>query len=95
MKNPLRFASSMHSVQGIAGRDYTTPSDPAFPVDGPLNDEGVLRSRPTFWKHPGPAHALSRQLQRKSQDCQYAGLCTNAPLIDSTVTFEAERVSPQ
>ncbi|HXY01912.1 MAG TPA: hypothetical protein VEI54_13400, partial [Candidatus Limnocylindrales bacterium] len=33
------FASSMYIVQGIAGRNFATVSDPAFPVDILINDE--------------------------------------------------------
>jgi len=33
------FASSMFLVQGIAGRDRSPDTDPAYPVDVLLNDE--------------------------------------------------------
>lgn len=82
------FASSMYVVQGIAGRDYVVPSDPAFPVDVLLNDEVCSVRGLPFGAIQGPLTFEPGTYNVKVSIANALAPCTNAPLIDKTVTIE-------
>jgi hypothetical protein len=104
MKNSIRFAfvlallcaamstasfgSSMYIVQGIAGRDYVTPSDPAFPVDVLLNGEICYVRGLAFGTVEGPLTFDPGSVNIKISVANSLAPCTNTPLIDQDVTID-------
>jgi len=82
------FASSMYIVQGIAGRTYVVPSDPAFPVDVLLNDEVCSVHGLPFGSIQGPLTFEPGTYNVKVSIANTLAPCTNTPLIDKAVTIE-------
>jgi hypothetical protein len=85
------FASSMYVVQGIAGRDYKTETDPAFPVDVLLNDEVCYVHGLAFGTVDGPLTFNAGSYNIKISIADSLAPCSNTPLIDTTVTIPAEK----
>jgi len=83
------FASSMYIVQGIAGRNYATATDPAFPLDVLFNDEVCYQHGLPFGALNGPATFFPGTYNVKISIANSLAPCTNAPLIDSEVTIDA------
>lgn len=83
------FASSMYVVQGIAGRNYVTPSDPAFPVDVLLNDTVCSVHGLPFGSIQGPLTFEPGTYNVKVSIANTLAPCTNTPLIDRDVTIDA------
>jgi hypothetical protein len=85
------FASSLYVVQGIAGRNYKTESDPAFPVDILLNDEVCYVHGLAFGSVEGPLTFNAGTYSVKISIADSLAPCSNTPLIDTTVTIPAEK----
>ena len=85
------LASSMYIVQGIPGRDYTTPSDPAFPVDVLINDEVCYEHGLAFGLIGGPLTLAPGSYAVKVSVADSLAPCTNTPLIDTTVNINPEK----
>lgn len=85
------FASSMYIVQGIAGRNYAVPTDPAFPVDVLLNDEVCSVHGLPFGSVQGPLTFEPGTYNIKVSMANTLAPCTNSPLIDRSVTIDAEK----
>jgi len=83
-------ASSLYLVQGIAGRNYATSTDPAFPVDILLNDEVCYVHGLAFGSITGPLTFLPGSYNVKVSIADSLAPCSNSPLIDHTVTIEAK-----
>jgi hypothetical protein len=85
------FASSMYVVQGIAGRNYAVHTDPAFPVDVLLNDEVCAVHGLPFDNIQGPLTFDPGTYNIKVSIANTLAPCTNAPLIDRSMTIEPEK----
>jgi hypothetical protein len=83
-------ASSMYIVQGIAGRNYAAATDPAFPVDILLNDEVCYVHGLAFGSITGPLTFLPGTYNVKVSIADSLALCSNRPLIDTSVDIDAE-----
>jgi len=84
------FASSMYVVQGIAGRNYAAATDPTFPVDVLLNDTVCSVHGLPFGSIQGPLTFEPGSYDVKVSIANTLAPCTNTPLIDRTVTIEAQ-----
>lgn len=82
------FASSMYLVQGIPGRDYAAPTDPAFPVDVLLNDEVCYVHGLPFGTIQGPLTFEPGTYNLKVSIANTLAPCSSSPLIDQWVTIE-------
>jgi hypothetical protein len=83
-------ASSMYLVQGIAGRNYSASSDPAFPVDVLLNDEVCYQHGLPFGSIAGPLTFNPGTYKVKISEANSLAPCTNTPLIETSVTIEPQ-----
>jgi hypothetical protein len=83
------LASSVYVVQGISGRNYTTPSDPAFPVDILLNDEVCYVHGLPFGSISGPLTFFPGTYNVKISIANTLAPCSESPLIDQAVTIDA------
>jgi hypothetical protein len=87
------FASDnayLYLVQGIPGYDYSTSTDPQFPVDVLLNDEICYEHGLAFGiLTPGPLTLAAGSYDVKVSVANSTAPCTNSPLVDSTVTLDA------
>jgi hypothetical protein len=84
------FASSLYFVQGLAGRNYAAATDPAFPVDILLNDEVCYVHGLSFGNILGPVTFEPGTYNIKVSIANSLAPCTNSPLIDRSVTVEAQ-----
>jgi len=84
------LASSMYVVQGIAGRNHAAATDPAFPVDILLNDEVCYVHGLAFGSISGPLTFFPGSYNVKVSIANTLAPCSNSPLIDHTVSIEAE-----
>lgn len=84
------LASSLYIVQGIPGRDYATLTDPAFPVDILLNDEVCYQHGLAFGSISGPLTLDAGTYNVKVSIANTLAPCTNAPLIDRSITIEPD-----
>jgi hypothetical protein len=84
------FASSMYIVQGIAGRNFATVSDPAFPVDILINDEACYARGIAFGTIVGPLTFLPGTYSVKVSIADSLAPCSNTPLIDTSVKIDAK-----
>jgi hypothetical protein len=85
------LASSLYVVQGMPGRDYTTPSDPAFPVDVLVNDEVCYEHGLAFGLIGGPLTLAAGSYDVKVSVADSLAPCTDTPLVDSTIKIDAEK----
>ena len=83
------LASSMYVVQGIAGRNYATSTDPTFPVDILLNDEVCYVHGLPFGSISGPLTFFPGTYDFKVSIANTLAPCSESPLIDQTVTIDA------
>jgi hypothetical protein len=81
--------ASLYLVQGIPGRDFSNSTDPAFPVDVLLNDEVCYQRGLDFGAIAGPLTLTPGTYDVKVSVANSLAPCSNAPLIDSTVSLEA------
>jgi len=82
------FASSMFLVQGIAGRDRSPATDPAYPVDVLLNDEACNEHGMAFGTIVGPLTFEPGSYNVKVSIANTLAPCSNPPLIDKDVTID-------
>src|SRR5579864_7327392 len=84
------FASSMYIVQGLAGRNYSADTNPAFPLDLLLNDEVCYVHGLPFGNIQGPLTFFPGSYDVKVSIANTLAPCSNSPLIDTTVKIGAE-----
>ena len=82
------FASSMFLVQGIAGRDRASATDPAYPLDVLLNDEVCYVHGMAFATIVGPLTLEPGTYNLKVSIANTLAPCSNTPLIDKDVTID-------
>lgn len=86
------FASEnayLYVVQGIPGHDYSTTTDPQFPMDVLLNDETCYERGIAFGSIAGPLTFVPGSYDVKVSAANSLAPCSNTPLIDSTVTLNS------
>lgn len=79
----------MYLVQGIPGRDYSTSTDPQFPVDVLLNDVICYEHGLAFGAIAGPLTFTPGSYDVKISVANSLAPCSNTPLVESTVSLEA------
>jgi hypothetical protein len=79
----------LYLVHGIPGHDYTTTTDPEFPVDVLLNDEICYQRGLAFGTITGPLTFAPGTYDVKISIADSLAPCTNSPLIDTNVTLDA------
>jgi hypothetical protein len=78
----------MYLVNGIPGRDYSTSTDPQFPIDVLFNDEICYEHGLPFGTITGPLTFIPGSYDVKVSLANTLAPCTNSPLVDSTVTAD-------
>jgi hypothetical protein len=89
--SPAAFASEnayMYLVQGVPGLDYSSSTDPEFPVDVLINNETCYIHGLTFGTITGPLTLVPGSYDVKISVANSLAPCTEAPLVDSTVTLD-------
>ena len=79
--------SYLYLVHGIPGLDYSSTTDPEFPVDVLINDEVCYMRGLTFGTISGPLTLAAGSYDVKVSAANSLAPCTNSPLVDSTVTL--------
>lgn len=79
----------MYLVHGIPGRDYSTATDPQFPVDVLINDETCNVRGLTYGAIQGPLTFVPGTYDVKISVANSLAPCSNAPIVDSSVTLDA------
>lgn len=86
------FASEnayMYLVHGIPGLDYSSTTDPQFPVDVLINDEVCYLHGLAVGTINGPLTLAAGTYDVKISEANTLAPCTNAPLVDRTITLKA------
>ena len=84
----------MYLVHGIPGRDYSTTTDPQFPVDVLINDETCNLRGLTYGAIQGPLTFVPGTYDVKISLANTLAPCSNAPIVESSVTLASgENVS--
>lgn len=84
----------MYLVHGIPGRDYSTTTDPQFPVDVLINDETCNLRGLTYGAIQGPLTFVPGTYDVKISLANTLVPCSNAPIVESSVTLASgENVS--
>jgi hypothetical protein len=78
----------MYLVNGIPGRDYSTSTDPQFPIDVLFNDEICYEHGLPFGTITGPLTFIPGSYDVKVSLANTLAPCSNSPLVDSTVTAD-------
>lgn len=78
----------LYLVQGIPGRDISSSTDPAFPVDILLNDEICYEHGLAFGTIAPPLTFAPGSYDVKVSAANSLAPCSNSPLIDSTVSLK-------
>lgn len=79
----------LYLVQGIPGRDFSSSTDPAFPVDILLNDEICYEHGLAFATVAPPLTLVAGSYDVKVSAANSLAPCSNSPFIDSTVSLKA------
>jgi len=79
----------LYLVHGIPGRDYSTATDPQFPVDVLLNDEVCYVHGLAFGTVFGPLTFAPGTYDVKVSVANSLAPCSNSPIVDSTVTLDS------
>jgi len=79
----------MYLVQGIPGHDYSTATDPQFPVDVLLNDEVCYVRGLAYATIQGPLTFSPGTYDVKISVANSLAPCSNSPIVDSTVTLDS------
>jgi hypothetical protein len=79
----------IYLVNGIPGHDYSSATDPQFPVDVLLNDETCYEHGLTFGTIAGPLTFVPGTYDVKVSVANSLAPCSNAPLLDSSVTLDS------
>jgi hypothetical protein len=74
-------------VQGIPGLDYSSSTDPQFPVDVLINDEICYEHGLAFGTIAGPLTLSPGSYDVKVSVANSMAPCSNTPLVDSTVAL--------
>jgi hypothetical protein len=77
----------MYLVQGVPGRDYSSTTDPQFPVDVLINDETCYVRGLTYGTIQGPLTFVPGTYDVKISVANSLAPCSNAPIVDSSVTL--------
>ena len=84
----------LYIVQGIPGRDFSSTTDPEFPVDVLINDETCNLRGLTYGAIQGPLTFVPGTYDVKISVANTLAPCSNAPIVDSSVTLASgENVS--
>ena len=89
--SPAAFASEnayMYLVQGIPGLDYSSSTDPQFPVDVLINNETCYAHGLAFGTIEGPLTFVPGSYDVKVSVASSSAPCSESPLVDSTVTLD-------
>jgi hypothetical protein len=78
----------MYLVQGVPGLDFSTTTDPQFPVDVLINDEICYVKGLAFGTVDGPLTFEPGSYDVKISVANSMAPCSNSPLVDSTVTLD-------
>lgn len=79
----------MYLVNGIPGRDYTTATDPTFPVDVLLNDVICYTHGLAYGTVLGPLTFTPGSYDVKVSVANSLAPCSNEPVIDTTVSLNS------
>lgn len=79
----------LYLVQGIPGRDYSTTTDPQFPVDVLINDETCYVRGLAYGTIQGPLTFVPGTYDVKISVANSLAPCSNAPIVDSSVTLDS------
>jgi Domain of unknown function (DUF4397) len=79
----------MYLVHGVPGLDYAAGTDPEFPVDVLINDEVCYQRGLAFGTISGPLTLAPGSYDVKISIANSLAPCSNAPIVDSTVTLGA------
>jgi hypothetical protein len=79
----------LYLVQGVPGRDYSTNTDPEFPVDVLINDEICYEHGLAFGTISGPLTLAPGSYDVKVSVANSLAPCSNSPIVDSTVTLNS------
>ena len=77
----------LYLVHGVPGLDYSTSTDPQFPVDVLLNDEVCYIHGLAVGTINGPLTLAAGTYDVKISIANTLAPCTNSPLVDSTITL--------
>jgi hypothetical protein len=81
----------LYLVHGIPGRDYSTATDPEFPVDVLINDEVCNVHGLSYGAIFGPLTFVPGTYDIKISVANTLAPCTNSPIVDSSVTLNAAK----
>src|SRR5215471_910876 len=79
----------MYLVHGVPGRDYSTTTDPQFPVDILINDESCSVRGLAYGAIQGPLTFVAGTYDVKISIANSLAPCSNAAVVDSNVTLDA------
>src|SRR5579864_1084438 len=79
----------LYLVQGIPGRDYSSVTDPEFPVDVLINDEVCSVHGLSYGAIFGPLTFVPGTYDVKISVANTLAPCTNAPVVEKTVTLDS------
>jgi hypothetical protein len=77
----------LYLVNGIPGHDYSSSTDPQFPLDVLLNDETCYEHGLAFGVIAGPLTFVPGIYDVKVSVANSLAPCSNAPLFDSSVSL--------
>jgi hypothetical protein len=81
----------LYLVHGIPGRDYSTVTDPEFPVDVLINDEVCNVHGLSYGAIFGPLTFVPGTYDIKISAANTLAPCTNSPIVVSSVTLNAAK----
>lgn len=81
----------LYLVQGIPGRDYSSTTDPQFPIDVLLNDEICYGHGLAFGSITGPLTFVPGSYDVKISVANTLAPCSNSPIVDSTVKLDSDQ----
>lgn len=79
----------LYLVQGVPGRDYSTTTDPQFPVDVLINDENCSVRGLGYGAIQGPLTFVPGSYDVKISVANTIAPCTNTPVVEKTVTLDS------
>jgi len=81
--------ATLYLFHGIPGLDYSTSTDPAFPVDVLFNDEVCAEHGIPFGAMPNPLTFIPGSYDVKISPANTLAPCSNSPLLDTTITVDS------
>ena len=79
----------LYLVHGVPGLDYSTTTDPQFPVDVLINDEVCYLHGFVVGSINGPLTLAAGTYDVKISVANTLAPCSNSPLVDSTIPLSA------